>query len=142
MSTFQYDRRVEFRDTDAAGILHFASYFAYMEEAEHALLRDLGTSVMQQQADHTLGWPRVAASCDFSGSARFEDVLCIRVSVERVGTKSVTYRFQFVNHNDQVIATGAMTSVCCRIVHEQPPESVPIPVELKTKLATFIPASS
>ena len=51
---FKTERRVEFRDTDAAGILHFTSYFAYMEEAEHALLRHLGTSVMQAVDDATL----------------------------------------------------------------------------------------
>ena len=44
-------RRVEFRDTDAAGIMHFSTYFTYMEEAEHELFRRLGTTVMQKVND-------------------------------------------------------------------------------------------
>lgn len=44
---FRYERRVEFRDTDAAGMMHFSTYFTRMEEAEHAFLRSLGTSVWQ-----------------------------------------------------------------------------------------------
>ena len=55
-------RRVEFRDTDAAGIMHFSTYFTYMEEAEHELFRQLGTTVMQKVDDETtISWPRVAA---------------------------------------------------------------------------------
>ena len=42
---FKTERRVEFRDTDAAGIVHFSVFFAYMEQAEHEFLRSLGLSV-------------------------------------------------------------------------------------------------
>lgn len=38
-------RRVEFVETDAAGIVHFSSFFVYMEQAEHELLRHLGLNV-------------------------------------------------------------------------------------------------
>ena len=83
-------RRVEFRDTDAAGIMHFSAYFTYMEEVEHELLRSLGTSVVTplDPADSTQGelsWPRVAAECQFVDSAHFEDVLEIEAYVARIG---------------------------------------------------------
>jgi len=42
---FHWRRRVEFAETDMAGIAHFSSFVIYMEQAEHALLRSLGTSV-------------------------------------------------------------------------------------------------
>ncbi|MEL7264077.1 MAG: hypothetical protein AAFP69_04590, partial [Planctomycetota bacterium] len=44
---FSIQRRVEFRDTDAAGIVHFSAFFPFMETAEHAFLRSLGLSVFQ-----------------------------------------------------------------------------------------------
>ncbi|MCG8653286.1 MAG: hypothetical protein MI861_25835, partial [Pirellulales bacterium] len=40
--TFSTKRRVEFRDTDAAGIVHFSAFFPMMEAAEHEMLRSLG----------------------------------------------------------------------------------------------------
>ena len=46
MSSFSATRRVEFRDTDAAGIMHFASFFPLMESVEHEFLRHLGLSVL------------------------------------------------------------------------------------------------
>lgn len=44
---FHWRRRVEFSETDMAGIAHFSSFIIYMEQAEHALLRSLGTSVFR-----------------------------------------------------------------------------------------------
>ena len=43
-SDFTYFRRVEFSDTDTAGLIHFSAMLKYMEEAEHAFYRSLGLS--------------------------------------------------------------------------------------------------
>jgi 4-hydroxybenzoyl-CoA thioesterase/acyl-CoA thioester hydrolase len=75
----------------------------------------------------------VAASCEFHAPARCEDVLDIDVTVERVGTKSVTYGFAF-SQQGRDVATGQMTSVCCRVPHGQPPVSIPIPDLVADKL--------
>ena len=42
---FRYARRVQFGETDMAGIVHFSWMFRYMEEAEHALWRAAGLSI-------------------------------------------------------------------------------------------------
>src|SRR4051794_1938674 len=55
---FQYSRRVAFAETDLAGIVHFSTFFRYMEEAEHALWRAAGLPVFQTM--NNAGWPRVS----------------------------------------------------------------------------------
>jgi 4-hydroxybenzoyl-CoA thioesterase/acyl-CoA thioester hydrolase len=130
---FQTSRLVEFADTDMAGIMHFSAFFRYMEAAEHELLRSLGFSVYSEIDGDVVSFPRVAASCEFHSPARCEDVLEIDVSVKRVGTKSVTYGFQFTQMGRDV-ATGEMTSVCCRVPHGQPPVSIAIPDVVAAKL--------
>ena len=138
---FRYQRRVEFCETDAAGIAHFSAFFQYMEQAEHALLRHIGTSVVVHDEQGTISWPRVSASCDYTGSVRFEDLMDVVVRVARLGTKSVTYSFEF-RMQDEIVATGQMTTVCCRIPYETPPESIAIPPWLVEQLRTFeTPAS-
>jgi len=132
-SPFHTTRLVEFADTDMAGIMHFASFYRYMESAEHELLRSLGLSVYSEVGGVPITFPRVAASCEFHSPARCEDVLEIDVTVERVGTKSVTYRFAF-SIKGRDVATGMMTSVCCRVPHGGEPVSMPIPDEVAAKL--------
>jgi 4-hydroxybenzoyl-CoA thioesterase/acyl-CoA thioester hydrolase len=130
---FHTTRFVEFADTDMAGIMHFSAFFRFMEAAEHALLRSLGLSVFSAVGGDVVTFPRVAASCEFHSPARCEEVLEIDVTVDRVGTKSVTYRFAF-SHGDRDVATGTMTSVCCRVPYGGTPISIPIPEEVAAKL--------
>jgi len=89
-SPFRTSRRVEFCDTDMAGIVHFSNFFRFMEFAEQEFLRSLGLSVAWTENGERRGFPRVAASCDFLKPVRFEDVLDITVTVANVGSKSVT----------------------------------------------------
>ena len=136
-SEFVTTRLVEFRDTDAAGILHFTSYFAYMESAEHELLRHLGLSVVMQDA-HVghISWPRVAASCDFELPAKFEEQLEIGVRVATIGKKSVQYAFHF-RRAEKTIAKGQLTAVCCLVESGKTPTSVPIPDKIRMALQRY-----
>jgi YbgC/YbaW family acyl-CoA thioester hydrolase len=130
---FRTRQRVEFGDTDMAGIVHFANYFRFMEAAETEYLNCLGLSVSWQAGEERLGFPRVSASCDFASPARFQDVLEIAVYVEEVGRKSVRYRFEFTKDGQQ-IAVGRITSVYCRAAPGHTLESIEIPPEIRAKL--------
>jgi len=135
MTPFTTSRRVEFGDTDMAGIVHFANFFRYMEAAETDFLRSRGMTVSWADGDSRLGFPRVSTSCDFRKPAKFEDVLSITVTVEKVGTKSLSYRFDFADQDGNEIAVGRVTSVFCRSGdHGRKFESVPIPPEIRAKL--------
>jgi acyl-CoA thioester hydrolase len=129
---FTTTRRVEFGDTDMAGIVHFSNFFRYMEAAETDFLRSKGLTVAWAEGGVKHGFPRVSAGCDYQSPARFGDVLTIAVSVEKVGTKSVSYKFDF-SRDGQAIATGRITSVFCR-ASANGMESLAIPNELKVKL--------
>lgn len=135
--TFRTTRRVEFRDTDAAGIVHFSVFFTYMEQAEHELLRSLGFSVMQPDGDKTIGWPRVSATCDYQGAVRFEDVLDVEVSIVHLGTKSIRYRHEF-GLDGKTIATGEIVAVCCRIDESRKLTSTEIPADMRKKLTPHL----
>jgi len=138
-TAFVTSRRVEFSDTDAAGIIHFVAFFRMMEQAEHDLLRSVGLSVMMPDADGTISWPRVTSKCEFLAAARFEDVLQIEVRVARLGERSITYAHQFLR-DGQLLATGEITAVCCRFRAGSPPESMPIPALFADKLRPFLAA--
>lgn len=133
MPPYRTTRRVEFADTDMAGIVHFANFFRYMESAEVEFLRARGLSVTLVWEGQELGFPRVAASCDYVQPARFEDLLEIAVTLVRIGTKSVTYGFDFTRQGT-AIARGQLSSVCCRIVPGQPLHGIEIPATLRARL--------
>ena len=143
-SAFSYERRVEFCETDAAGIAHFSSLIVSMEQAEHALLRSLGLSVAPTHtsqfksgspSEPSYNWPRVKVECDFQAPARFEDILLIETSIASLGTKSVTYQHR-MSIGGNAIATGKMTCVCCTFQGDSL-VSVPIPPHIRDLLLRF-----
>ena len=127
-------RRVEFRDTDAAGIVHFSAFFFWMESAEHELLRSAGLHVIDRQPDSSeYSWPRVSASCEYRSTARFGDELDIAVFVAAVGRSSVTYRFVF-EHEGRAVAEGRVVAVRCLMRPGSRLESVAIPSDIVARL--------
>ncbi len=112
---FKVVRRVEFSETDMAGIVHYSNFFRYMETAEHAFFRSLGFSIVTTQVSPHVGWPRVHASCDYKQPLRFEDEVEIHLLVCEKRSKSISYLFKFRklngNHPGE-IARGKLTVVC------------------------------
>jgi YbgC/YbaW family acyl-CoA thioester hydrolase len=114
---FKLKRRVQFADTDMAGIMHFTNFFRYMEETEHAFYRSLGFSVDMDKAHKSLGfgWPRVQASCDYLHPLRFEDEVEVHLIVAEIKSKTVRFVFIFrkTDGGKQLeVARGGMTVIC------------------------------
>jgi YbgC/YbaW family acyl-CoA thioester hydrolase len=118
-------RRVEWSDTDMAGIVHFARFFVFMETAEHRFREALGFPLGADSANGaSLGWPRVSATCDYRSPLRFGDEVEIATRVVELGTSSLTFAFTF-RLGSRVAAEGRMTSVCCRLEPELRPVAIP-----------------
>ena len=130
---FRTTRRIEFVDTDAAGIVHFSNFFRFMESAEVEFLRSVGLSVKLTWEGQPIGFPRVAASCNYVRPARFQDVVDIAVQIKKIGRKSVTYSFEFSLDGER-IAQGEVSSVCCRVLADHQLESMEIPPGIRKTL--------
>ena len=132
--TFKTIRRVEFHETDMAGIVHFSNFYKYMEQAEHEYYRSLGMTIVDKQPDGSvIGWPRVSAQCSFESPAFYGDLLEIRLTIERVGVKSLTIEYDFWR-DDTKIAKGRMKTVCCHFTHGEPMKSIEIPEWIQQKI--------
>jgi YbgC/YbaW family acyl-CoA thioester hydrolase len=129
---FSIMRRVQFAETDMAGIVHFSTYFRMMEEVEHAFFRSVGLSVAMQHDGMHIGWPRVATSCEYAGPMRFEDEVELKLRVTRIGEKSFSYEVDFILDGKR-IAQGKLTSVCCT-GEGHSMRSIAIPQEIRQRL--------
>jgi YbgC/YbaW family acyl-CoA thioester hydrolase len=134
MTPFTTTRRVEFGDTDMAGIMHFANFFRFMEAAETDFLIARGMSVSGHDDTGKYGFPRVSVSCDYQKPARFAELLTIAVQIEKLGRKSVSYRFDFSNSRGEPLATGRVTAVFCRTTEGHHLVSAEIPPDIRAKL--------
>jgi YbgC/YbaW family acyl-CoA thioester hydrolase len=114
---FTLSHRVEFAETDMAGIVHFANFHRMMENAEHAFFRSLGFTVHGRDAE-AVCWPRVNTACEFFKPLRFEEVVDIQLIVADVRTRSIRYVFRFWKDEDGQrieIARGSVTAVSATV---------------------------
>ena len=131
-------RRVEFAETDMAGIMHFSNFYRWMETVEHEFFRSLGLSIHMQVNGQSIGWPRLEASCKFKSPLKFEETATIHLDIEEITDKTVTYRFDIEKDGNEGIiriAKGRMTTVCATLEPETGKLSaIPIPRAIREKL--------
>ncbi len=114
-SEFRWKHRVEFGETDMAGIVHFTNYFRYMEMAEHAFLRSIGLSVHAENGGMVVSWPRIRAECQFRAPLTFEDEVEVHLTVRDKTDRTITYDFRLFEKGGRLVATGATTAICASI---------------------------
>ena len=95
-SSFTITRRVEFHETDAAGLMHFSNFYRWMEVCEHEWFRTLGLAMMSTTPEGVrLWWPRREAACSFLRPLRCGDVVRITGTVTETGPSHLAYAFVF-----------------------------------------------
>ena len=122
-SEYRLKRRVQFYETDMAGIVHFSWFFRYMEEAEHAMWREAGLSIAGESG---IGWPRVEASFEYLRPLKFEDEFEVHLRI--VGKDARTLRYEgIISRGDTRIAVGTFVVKCVSKNPGEPMRSITIP---------------
>ena len=112
---FHHKRRIEFAETDMAGIVHFSNYIRYMEMAEHEFLRSLGLSVYTEITGRAISWPRVRAECSYRAPLAFEEILEVHLLVRKKTKRTITYDFHFHKEDGTPVAEGSVTVICVSV---------------------------
>jgi acyl-CoA thioester hydrolase len=123
---FRLKRRVQFYETDMAGIVHFSNFFRYLEEAEHAMWLEAGVSITGEPG---VGWPRIEASIEFHRPLKFGDDFEVHLRI--VGKDARTIRYEgIVSRGETRIATGKIAVKCVSTKPGEPMKSIDIPPEI------------
>lgn len=130
-----YKRRVEFAETDAAGIAHFSAFFRWMEEAEHAVWRASGMDILH--SGENLSWPRIAAKFDFKAPLRFQDEFEVRTGMGLV-TRSTIQWAHVLMRGETVIGNGTVTAVCVTKHPDGTLKSAAIPQAILARLRSSL----
>lgn len=113
-ATFRRTLPVRFADVDWARIL----YFPRQLDLLHTVMEDFfteawGTPYHRMLAEERLGFPTVHLECDFRSPLRFGDQLEVALVVRRIGTSSVTFRYEVRRAGGEL--AGEVTQVAVAI---------------------------
>jgi YbgC/YbaW family acyl-CoA thioester hydrolase len=132
---FCIEERVRWGDVDAARIIFYGAYIRFFEFAETELFRAAGLAYGTIFDELDIWLPRAHLECDFRRAAQLDDLLEVCAYVGRVGTKSLRLDFEVRREGEEeLVATAHFVLVAVR---RGTFESVPLPEELKRRLAPF-----
>ncbi|MDQ1492759.1 MAG: acyl-CoA thioester hydrolase [Actinomycetota bacterium] len=105
---FTHRLRVRFCETDAMGVVHHASYLAYLEESRVEYLRALGRPYDRLRADG-VEFPVVEAALQYRRPLRFDDVVDVAVMI--ASAAGATFQMSYL------VGSGGETKAAGATVH-------------------------
>jgi 4-hydroxybenzoyl-CoA thioesterase len=135
---FRYSQPVRFADVDHAGIVYYPRFFHYFHVAFEELWRArIGPAAYSEIIDKDrIGFPAVRAECDFKAPLKFGDTADIEVSIPRLGTKSITFRYRVFRSADRTLC--AEGQVVCAVVDLAKFVAVAIPENVAAMLSDLV----
>ena len=137
---YRIEERVRWGDVDAARIIFYGAYIRFFEIAETELFRAVGLSYRRMFDELDVWLPRAHLECDFRRAAQLDDLLEVGVYVGRVGTKSLRLNFEVRRKGEDALVAEAHFVLVA--VRRDTFETVPLPEELKRRLAPYTARTS
>ena len=129
---FKASERVSWVDTDAAQVMHFSNYFRLFERAEEAFYRSLGLDFDQVHKRYNIWLPRVEAFCQYKSASRFNDLLEVTLTLQKMDDRTLRYGFTITNTTNQHLAAeGYVTIIAADLTTRK---STELPDELAKQL--------
>jgi 4-hydroxybenzoyl-CoA thioesterase len=136
---FSYSQPVRFADVDHAGIVYYPRFFHYFHVAFEELWRArIGPKAYSDIIDiERIGFPAVRAECDFKAPLAFGDTADIEVSIPKLGTKSITFRYRIFRAGEPRVLC-AEGGVVCAVVDLAKFVAVAIPEHVSEMLSDLV----
>ncbi len=110
-TVFEHQARVRWSDCDPLGIIWYGAYLKLFEAAEHEMLRACGLPFEELRVRRGVWIPRKAFRVEFHQPAQMDELLTIRTWIAKIGTTSLTFRFDAVRASDGAPRASAELTV-------------------------------
>ena len=130
---FSLPVRVYYEDTDAQGVVYFASYLRFMERGRAEWLRGYGLEQSVLSRDYNLCFSLVSTSVRFLQPARIDDSLLVQTRLAAMSGARIRFEQQVRHSQGEVLFCNADCDVACLAADTFKPRR--LPPELRTSLA-------
>lgn len=130
----EYQFKIQFGDTDAAGIVYYPNFYRYMDNATHHFFEKLGYPTVEMM-ENKRAIPLVEAHCRFLSPGFFNRDITITTKVEYIQDK-VFKLIHSIKDGETVLAKGYEVRAWVSLEGEKP-KAQSIPDELRNKLQQY-----
>lgn len=108
----EIDIRVRYAETDRMGYVHHSRYLVYFEMGRTELLRQAGVAYRDLE-DAGVFFVVARCSVRYVAPARYDDVLTLATSVDRMTTARIDHSYVMKRKSDGVPVAEAQTTLAC-----------------------------
>jgi acyl-CoA thioester hydrolase len=110
MYHYELQLRVRYAETDQMGFVYYGNYATYYEVARVEALRSLGITYKSLEGQGIL-LPVLENRSKFILPARYDDLLTIRVKLDKLPSTRLTFIYEVFNEEEKLINLGETTLV-------------------------------
>ncbi len=104
--------RVRYAETDQMGVVYHANHFIWFEVGRVELLRQLGFSYKQMEAEDDCFIAVVDARCRYKAPVHYDDEVIVQTHLKQVREKVVHFGYELRNgKTGQILAEGETTHI-------------------------------
>jgi len=107
--THRFDLRVNYEDTDLAGIVYYANYLKFIERARTEFVRSLGIDQIKLKNDSGIVFAVRRVEADYLVPGRFDDELGVLTTVKELTGARIILRQQVVR--DETLLFDAVVTL-------------------------------
>jgi acyl-CoA thioester hydrolase len=101
---------VRYKETDAMGVAHHSNYAVWYEEARTELLRSLGASYRQLEAEGVM-LPVSELTMKYFRPARYDDLVTVRITLSEPPNVRLVFDHELYNEQGELLNTGRVVLV-------------------------------
>jgi acyl-CoA thioester hydrolase len=122
-------KKIYYHDTDCGGVVYYANYLKYFEEARSEFLNERGVSIKLLAQEGTF-FMVARTEVDYKAPLAYADTLEIKTSISEIGAAKIIFEQETLGPCGQLINKSKTVLVC--VGRDMRPK--PIPVELRSKI--------
>lgn len=134
---YYLENKIYYHDTDAGGVVYYASYLKHLEEARTEYMRSRGVDVAEYMRGGTI-FPVVHLEIDYKTPARYGDTIRIYTRPEKIGNASLQFE-QEIKRGEDTILKARTVWACVKApvnpdTQNRPLRPTRIPQEIREKI--------
>ena len=138
MLTHSVNIRVRYAETDQMGYVYYGNYATYYEVARVETLRSLGLSYKLLEQEGIM-MPVVENKSKFIRPGKYDDLLTIKVLIEEMPLKKITFKYEIYNEQEKLINLG---ETILAFVNMKNGRAIDVPRAISILLKPFFNAKS
>jgi len=128
MEDSSMEKKIYYHDTDCGGVVYYANYLKYLEEARTEFFSERGVE-LKELVRSGIGFVVARVEIDYKSPAKYQDILKIITRIEKTRASVIQFFQKVLNHGITVVE--ARTTLVCVGADLKP---LPMPEQLRKHL--------